>query len=318
MKIFLFLLLIFLSVSCFSCKQKPKEKQPAAAEESNQQLITRTKTSFKIVIGIPYTEVFRRFDNGVSFNAQGYQLKPSWKLSFLLDTLISVFSPVKKRFYNLPVTLDHDSIFNTVGAWFKARTISKDSLKFQVLEVKDKNINWKKSNVFVTFYADGYLKNLRYKSVATLRQTTGKDTAYIRSLAAISNRDPTKIFAAQEPVLLTSKSKAVVVTDAKLKAKELDSYYIPETLFYPEYNITIHQAYADFYHTFAVRVDAKGQMHFVEPMEMILPGEEENTIKVMKGIMAGYLTHYLQITPGKTLGIPHDSLILVVVRGYKN
>jgi len=310
-----FLLLIFLGIFCFSCKRKIQSQQ---LEESDSSRIARTKTSFNPVLGIHFIEVYRRFANGVSFNAQGYQLKPSWKFYFVADTTVSLYSDIKNRYYKLPVTLDHDSLFNMGGAWFKARTISKDSLKFQVLEVKDKNINWKKSNVFVTFYADGYLKNLRYKSVATLRQTTGKDTAYIRSLAAISNRDPTKIFAAQEPVLLTSKSKAVVVTDAKLKAKELDSYYIPETLFYPEYNITIHQAYADFYHTFAVRVDAKGQMHFVEPMEMILPGEEENTIKVMKGIMAGYLTHYLQITPGKTLGIPHDSLILVVVRGYKN
>lgn len=309
------MVLIFISISDFSCKQKQKENRTAS--ETNEELIARTKTSFKTVTGIPFTEVYRRFDTGLSFNAQGYQLKPSWKIIFLSDTLASVFSPVKKRFYDLPVSLDHDSIFNMAGTWLKAKKINKDSLKFQVLDVNNKIISWKKSNVFVTFYADPYIKDILHTNPETLRQPTKKDTAYIRSMATASGQDPNKIFAAQQPVVLKSKSAAVAVANAKLKAKVLDSYYIPETLFYPEYNVTINKAYADFYHTFAVRVDTKGQMHFVEPMEVLLPDERENTIKVMKGIMDGYLTHYLQITPGRTLGIAHDSLILLVVRGNK-
>jgi len=302
---------------CFSCNQKPKEDQPSSAAETNEELIARTKTSFKTVTGIPFTEVYRRFDNGVSFNAQGYQLKPSWKINFLSDTSVSVFSPVKSRFYDLPLNLDHDSIFNFSGSWFKARKISKDSLKFQVLEVNNKIINWKSSNVNVTFYADKYIKDVLHTNPENLRKTTKMDTAFIQSLVAQSNRDPKKIFAAHEPVVLKSKSKAVLVSNAKVKAKILDSYYIPETLFYPEYEVTIHHAYEDFYHTFAVMADVKGQLHFVEPMETMLPDEQENTIKVMKGIMDGYLTHYLEIIPGKTLGIRHNTLILLVVRGYR-
>lgn len=309
------LILILLSVFCFSCKRKIQ--QSGQIEESGSSRIARTKTSFKSVTGIPFTEVYRRFANGVSFNAQGYQLKPSWKINFKSDSLVAVFSPVKLRFYDLPLTLDHDSIFNFSGAWFKARKISKDSLKFQVLEVNNKNINWKGSNVYVTFYAEEYLKKQHF-SVEKLRQTTKNDTAYIRDLIAKTSSDPAKTFAAQQPVILTSKTTNVKVTDAKLKAKDLDNYYVPETLFYPEYSVTINKAYADFHHSFAVRVDTKGRLHFVEPMEMMLPGEEENTIKIMKGVMDGYLTHYLQITPGKTLGIPHDSLILVDVKGNKN
>lgn len=308
------LILILLSVLCFSCKRRIQSGQ---FEESDSSRIARTKTSFKSVTNIVYVEVYRRFANNISFNTQGYQLKPSWKINFLSDTLVSVFSPVKKRFYDLPLTLDHDSIFNMSGAWFRARKISKDSLKFQVLDVKNKHINWKNSNVYVTFYAEDYLKN-QHLNVEKLRQTTKKDTDYIKSLALASNRDQKKIFAAQQPVFLNSKSLNVTVTDAKLKAKILDSYYIPETLFYPEYNVTIHKAYADFYHSFAVLVDANGQMHFIEPMEAMLPDENEHVIKIMKAIMDGYLAHYLQITPGKTLSIPHNSRILLVVRGYKS
>lgn len=312
---FCFFGLILISFFCFSCRQQPQANQAASVPESDSSLIARTKTSFKSVIGIPFTEVYRRFANGVSFNAQGYQLKPSWKINFKSDTLVAVFSPIKLRFYDLPLTLDHDSIFTFSGTWFKAKKINKDSLKFQVLEVKNKIINWKASNVYVTFYAKEYLRKQHF-SIEKLRQTTKNDTAYIRNLIRKTSQDSTKTFAAQQPVILTSKTTNVKVTDAKLKAKDLDNYYVPETLFYPEYQVTINKAYANFYHTFAVRVDAKGQLHFLEPMEQMLPDEKENTVKVMKGIMDGYLKLYLDITPGKTLSIPHNSLILLVVRGY--
>ncbi len=311
---FCFPIVILICVFCFSCKRKIQSQQ---LEESDSSRIARTKTSFKSVLGIHYIEVYRRFANGVSFNAQGYQLKPSWKFYFVADTTVSLYSDIKNRYYKLPVTLDHDSIFSMAGAYFKARKISKDSLRFQVLEVKNKQINWKNSNVYVTFYAEDFLKKQHFE-VEKLRGTTAKDTAYIQSLAKASAKDSAKIFAAQQSVVLQSKSDHALITNAKLKAKDLDSYYIPETLFYPEYSVTINKAYADFYHSFAVRVNAKGQLHFVEPMEMMLPGEQEHTIKIMKGIMDGYLAHYLQITPGKTLGIPHDSLILLIVRGNKS
>lgn len=309
-------LLMFVAMICFSCKQNLEKSKSSSAAETNEEFIERTKTTFKMVTGIHFTEVYRRFANDVSFNTQGYQLKPSWKIVFLSDTAVSVFSPVKKKYYDLPLTLDHNSIFSMAGAWFKAKKISKDSLRFQVLEVKNKQINWKNSNVYVTFYAEDYLKK-QHLDPEKLRSTTKSDTAYIQNLADASAQDSTKIFAAQKPVSLKSNSANVLITNVKTKAKDLDSYYIPETLFYPEYQVTINKAYADFYHSFAVRVDAKGQLHFVEPMETMI-GDPENTIKIMKGIMDGYLAHYLQITPGKTLGIPHDSLILLIVRGNKS
>ncbi len=319
MKNFRFLLLILIPICCFSCKQKPNENLSIKTEqETNEQLIARTKTSFKSVLNIRYIEVYRRFDNGVSFNAQGYQLKPSWKFYFVADTTVQLYSDIKKRYFDMPVTLDHDSLFSMGGAWFRARKISKDSLFFQVLSVKNKRINWKNSNVYVTFYAEGFLKNKLHQKAEKLQQTTKKDTAYIQALAAASARDPKKIFAAQQPVAFISKSKNVTVTNAKLSAKILNSYYIPETLFYPEYSVKISKAYADFHHSFAVKINAKGQMQFIEPMETMLPDQQENTIKVMKGILDGYLTHYLDIVPGKTLGIPHDSLILLDVRGSKS
>ena len=320
MRNFLFSLLILFSCCCFSCKQKPTENAQAHhPEETNEAWIARTKVSFKSVLGIHFTEVYRRFDNGVSFNKQGFQLKPDWKMYFLSDTTFSLYSLIKKRYFDLPVTLDHDSVFSASGAWFKAKVISKDSLLFQVLYVHNKVIDWKNSNVYVTFYPEDYIKNVLHTTEEKLRETTKKDTAFIQALADASARDPKKLFEAQHPVVLKSTSPNVTVTNAKLKGDKLSNYYVPETLFYPEYSITIHKAYADFYHTFAVQVDAKGQMHFVEPMEAAMDeDDQQHTIKIMKGIMDGYLTHYLAVTPGKTLDIPHDTQILLVVRGYKD
>lgn len=310
--------LIIIAAFCFSCKQKTTKNQAHHTDESNEAWIARTKVSFKPVLGIHFTEVYRRFDSGLSFNANGFQLSPDWKFYFTSDTTCSLYSLIKKRYFDLPVTLDHDSIFSLSGAWFRARKVSKDSLYFQVLYVRNKVIDWKNSNVYVTFYPEDYIKNVLHTTAEKLRKPSKRDTDFIKTLAAASARDPKKAFEVQESVILTSKSPNVTISRKKPETDKLSDYYHPEKLFYPEYNVTIHHAYADFYHSFAVRVDAKGELHFIEPMETMLEGEEENTIKVMKGIMDGYLKLYLEVTPGKTLDIPHDSDILLVVKGYKD
>ena len=83
----------------------------------------------------------------------------------------------------------------------------------------------------------------------------------------------------------------------------------------PEYNITIHKAYEDFDYSFYMYVDADGKMYFrksvVPQMHEFQAGYEQ----VIKGIINGYLQHYLQVTPGKTLGLAHTSSILVNLTG---
>ena len=49
----------------------------------------------------------------------------------------------------------------------------------------------------------------------------------------------------------------------------------------------------------------------------ILPEYKATYEQVMKGLIDGYLHHYLDITPGNTLGIAHASSILLNVTGKK-
>ena len=49
----------------------------------------------------------------------------------------------------------------------------------------------------------------------------------------------------------------------------------------------------------------------------MMPEFAKSTIEVMKGITDGYLKLYLNAKPGKTLGIPHTSIVLLNVTGYK-
>src|SRR6187402_1684125 len=71
----------------------------------------RHKVTFKPVWGIHYTEVKRRHINGRSFDKFGYEVDPSWQLTFLSDDSARIFSPQKNAFVNFYITNDHDSIF---------------------------------------------------------------------------------------------------------------------------------------------------------------------------------------------------------------
>ena len=87
-------------------------------------------------------------------------MAPLWKLYFISDDSVMVFSPKMKRYYGYHVYFDHDSIFNTVDAWLKVKKVNGDSLVLQAHQVENKIIrdNDEGSNVFLTFYSYKYLK----------------------------------------------------------------------------------------------------------------------------------------------------------------
>jgi hypothetical protein len=85
----------------------------------------------------------------------------------------------------------------------------------------------------------------------------------------------------------------------------------------PTYNITIKKAYDSFNYIFTAYVDEKGALIFRKSNQEMMPEFKEATISAMKGITDGYLKAYLDITPGKTLGIPHNSIVILNVTGIK-
>ncbi len=88
-----------------------------------------------------YIEIHRYFNSGLSFNEQGYQLEPSWKMYLLSDDSLMIFHPQAKTYFHYPIYHDHDSVFSIARHWMRVKTISKDSLIFQLLSVEEKKVS---------------------------------------------------------------------------------------------------------------------------------------------------------------------------------
>lgn len=295
-------LLSLLSVSIFfvSCYHHPKRSLP-----------------FGTVRGTHFTEVRRIFDNGLKFDKRGYQLEPSWDLYFIADDSVLVLSPKTKKYYGFHVYFDHDSIFNMVGVWFKVKNITADSLIFQALKVENKVIldNDEGSKVYLTFYSDPYRKKHDAGSIKKLGLPGTRDTAFIRSRIKRSNTNMDSSFAAREPVILNSKTLAITVEKVKNESTAIEEIDPSDDYLAPEYNITIHKAYESFDYSFYVFVDDAGKMYYRKSVVPYMPEFRATYERIMKAIINGYLKRYLDVTPGKTLGMPHTTSILLNVTG---
>ncbi len=272
------------------------------------------KVTFKPVLGIHYTEVRRRHATGRSVDKYGYVVAPDWRLTFLSDDSASVYDPIKNKFANFKITNDHDSIFYVARSWFKVKKLSKDSLVFQVMAVESNVIYLLRSTVFTTFYSDDYIKNVLKTTSDILRKPDKQDTLFVEGMSAYANSHYSNVFAAREPVVLKSKSPYLTVEKVKVEANEQNRYNASDAYMYPEYNIKIKHAYADFFYSFTVMVDENGGLHFDKSL---MPDLEKTYPQIMKGITDGYLKAYLNVIPGSTFGIKHTSRITVNVYGSK-
>ncbi|MCC8425886.1 hypothetical protein [Mucilaginibacter sp. UR6-11] len=296
-------LIALISVVCFACKFNDPIKN---------------KISFEPVKRINYIEVRRSFDSGLIFNKDGYQLAPIWKLMFYSDKWASVYSPDKDKFLNFAVTLDHDSIFNISGTWLKAMHISKDSLRFQVLKVEGKTVYYVKSNVYMTMYAENYIKNVLHKTIDEVRKPLRRDSLYLVKRTASVNVKPDSFFAARKPVQFISESPRATVIKKGVEADIMNKWDASDEYMFPEYTITIKKAYEDFSYSFWATVDTKGQIHYQKSLTYVYPEFVKSTDHTIKAIIDGYLKAYFQVIPGTTLDIPHNSAVALNVIGRKN
>ncbi|MDB5158034.1 MAG: hypothetical protein JWR50_2741 [Mucilaginibacter sp.] len=296
------LLFLLIAITSFACKfQNPVDNQ----------------ISFKSVSGINYTEVRRSFDTGLIFNKDGYQLEPVWRLMFYSDKWVSVYNPDKDKFLKFAVTLDHDSIFNISGAWFKAMQITKDSLRFQVLKVEGKTVYYVKSNVYMTLYADNYIKNVLNTTDEELKKPLRKDSLYVINRIAHIDASRDSFFAGRKPVQFISKNALATVIKQAVEADVMNKWDKSDEYMFPEYTIHIKKAYESFSYSFWATVDTQGEIHYQKSMTYVFPEFEKSTNHTIKAIIDGYLKAYFQIIPGSTLGIPHNSAIVINVIGRK-
>jgi hypothetical protein len=304
MRYFCYFLFVLTPLLYSSCNQTPPR-------------YSRPKPSFQNVIGTEYTEIRRSFNTGLAYNQSGYQLQPDWKMKFLSNDSVRLYNPLNNRNFNFHVYFDHDSVINMARVWLRVKKVSMDSLVFQLLDVKSKKISGESSLIYMTFYADTYIRNKLNTNAEILKRPNTADSLFIRNKIRKANMHVDSNFAARNPVKLQSLSTLLKVEKARFTADPLNHIEASEEYLYPEFNIVIDQAYMDFFYSFSVIVDYQGKMHFKASTVYIMPEFEETRLRTMKGIMEGYLQRLLKITPGKTLGMPHNSLILVNVKGIK-
>lgn len=276
------------------------------------------KSAIQTVKGIRYTEVKRRFSNGLSFDTTGFQQEPSWIIEFYSADTILAWDPAKQQMQGFHLHYDHQDVYNFAKEWFRFRLISKDSLVFQRLQVNSKAIATDiRSDVNMTFYSDPYIRKSG-KSASVLQQPSSADTSFIRQMIARAARNPTQadsVFAARIPVQLIPKDKRIQVekisTVDKLNGRTEAYDYL-----YPRFRIVIPGAYKEFGYEFNLLVDEKGRMRLGK-FFMNMEEFRENRTKVLQGIIDVYLANLLIIKPGTTLGLPHSSEITVSVKGKK-
>jgi hypothetical protein len=304
-----FLLLVVVGLS--GCMEPP----PKGSVMDTQ----RPKVSFKSIHGIAFTEVRREYENGLGFHPEGYHLEPEWQITFLSEDTVRIFSIVKQRFIKQWVAVDHDSVANIAHSWIRVLKITPDSLRFQVLYVQNQKVdNESKGQIFMTLYSNNYIKNVLHTTAAELQKAPRRDSVYIAKKVKAATADYNKAFAATEPVTMKSKVPQLTIEKKIItESDELQNITLADNYLSPTFTVSIHKSYADFDHYMQVIVDEKGTLHFVKSLNNMYDGVE-NRLKVMKGIVDGYLTYYIKTTPGKTLGMPHASIIQVRVKGIKD
>jgi hypothetical protein len=272
---------------------------------------------FSGVIGTQFTEVRRAFDTGLAFDKQGFQLEPDWRIRFLSDDSARIYNPIEKKTYNFHVHYDHDSVINMARSWFRVKYVREDSLQLQLLQVEGRNVSAERSNIFMTFYSDRYIRDVLKTSEVELRKPTARDSMYVRSKIKQADNRPDSAFGAREPVQLLPKSRAIRVEKLRVEEDMLGGQSLSDAYLSPEFDVVIKPAYKDFNYSFTATADTNGRLHFGKSTVYLMPEFEESQKRVMKGIMEVYLQNLLEIRPGKTLGMKHPSVITLHVKGVK-
>lgn len=272
---------------------------------------------FTSIKDIEYVEVKRRFSNGLSFDSSGFQLEPHWMLSFKSNDTIAAWSTDHLAWYNFPILHDHGAVFNMVHDFFRVKSIHRDSIVLQRLEVKNREIqHGYLSDVNMTFYSRDYIFNKLKSSPLTLQKPTSKDTLFIKNLTEGIDPETGKnyVFAARDIVQfkpINSNIKVLNIQKEEIGRRKLSSSYM-----FPRFNIEIDNAHKDFIYLFNAIVHKNGKIEVTSTVGA-MSGQEEIRKKLVQGLVDVYVNNYIRIIPGSTLGFYHPSKVEILLEGRK-
>lgn len=273
------------------------------------------RPSFKPIVDIDFYEVRRSFDNGLAYDSIGFVQEAEWHVKFTREDAIQIYVPGSDSSFNFEITHDHDSFFHFARESWKVIDLNRDSLMLQRLSLDGLKVNKIRSNVYMRFYAKGYLNRLN-KPLVELREPRRHDTLFVQEMVERANRNLDNVdssYSSKNYPKLVSTSGMLEIERRRYDSLELVGESSAYAYLYPEYDITIHRAYKDFYHTFSVLVGPDGKLRLGK--FFVMPEFEESRRRVLTGIVDVYLQHLLDVTPAMTLGLPHNSVVYLRVRG---
>ncbi|WP_262246747.1 hypothetical protein [Parapedobacter soli] len=282
----------------------------AAEEESDPR-----RPSFKPIVGIDFYEVRRSFDNGLAYDSIGFVQEAEWHIKFTREDAVQIYVPGSDSSFNFEITHDHDSFFHFARESWKVIDLNRDSLMLQRLSLDGLRVNKIRSNVYMRFYAKDYLDRLGIP-LAKLRAPRRQDTLFVQEMVQRANSNLSSVdssYSSKSYPKLASNSEMLDIKRREYDSLELMSQSSAYEYLYPEYDITIHRAYKDFYYTFSVLVGPDGKLRLGK--FFVMPEFEESRRRVLDGVVDVYLQRLLDVTPASTLGMPHNSVVYLRVRG---
>lgn len=281
------------------------------AEEENDP----RRPAFTPIVGIDFYEARRSFDNGLAYDSIGFVQEPEWHVKWTHEDSIQIYVPGSDSSFNFAITHDHDSFFHFARESWKVIDLNRDSLMLQRLSLDGLKVNKIRSNVYMRFYSKDYLGQLG-KPLMELRKPRKQDTLFVQEMVQRANRNLNNVdssFSSKNYPKLISKSPMLEIKRRQQDTSELISQSAAYEYLYPEYDIVIHEAYKDFNYTFSILVGPDGKLRLGK--FFVMPEFWESRKRVLTGVVDVYLQHLLAITPAMTLGLPHNSVVYLKVRG---
>lgn len=286
-----------------------------SADEEDRDL---RRPSFEPIVGIDFYEVRRSFDNGLAYDSIGFVQEAEWHIKFTQEDAVQIYVPGSDSSFNFEITHDHDSFFHFARESWKVVDLNRDSLMLQRLSLDGLRVNKMRSNVYMRFYAEGYLNGLG-TSLARLREPRRQDTLFVQQMVQRANQNLDNVdssYSSKNYPKLVSKSEMLDIERRQYDSLTVMGQSSAYEYLYPEYDITIHRAYKDFHHTFSILVGPDGKMRLGK--FFVMPEFVESRRRVLKGIIDVYLQNLLDVTPATTLGLPHNSVVYLRVRGKQD
>lgn len=306
------LFFVFLSLILVSC---------GSSDSANQEEKTDpNKPSFESVLDIDFYEVKRSFENGISWDSIGFVQTPEWHMRFASGDSIFIYSPVLDEMLGYQMYHDHDSYFHFGRSSWRIIELHPDSVMLQKLTLRGLTVDKIRSNVFMKFYSKAYLeKAYSHTSLEELRKPNKSDSLFVQAMVERSNRNShnlDSVFASPDFAQLKSKHPSLKIVKKKIDNFDLTEKTPSYEYLYPEYTLTLENAYRNFNYVFSVIIDETGYMRLGKVYE--LDEFLQKRTEVVQGIIDVYLQNLIEIEPAETLGMKHSSIAFFYMKGIRS